>query len=175
MTGTALTEVSEFDSIYKLPVAVVPTNRPVQRKDNPDVVYKNEMWVPERGKEERDQERKRAREHEGEKERKDAGEASASHAQLEDPAFHLPHVSSTYSHLPPHSLSLLVSYKWKAVVAEIIQMNKTGRPILVGTTSVEKSEILSEMLQQQGIKFQVCGRSGSVEGGGEEGGGWHKT
>ncbi|KXZ52913.1 hypothetical protein GPECTOR_8g291 [Gonium pectorale] len=39
MTGTAATEVSEFDSIYKLPVAVVPTNRTIQRKDNPDVVF----------------------------------------------------------------------------------------------------------------------------------------
>jgi preprotein translocase subunit SecA len=40
MTGTAATEVSEFDGIYKLPVAVVPPNRPVSRKDNPDVVFR---------------------------------------------------------------------------------------------------------------------------------------
>lgn len=40
MTGTAATEVSEFDSIYKLPVAVVPTNRSIERTDNPDVVFR---------------------------------------------------------------------------------------------------------------------------------------
>ncbi|EFJ50912.1 hypothetical protein VOLCADRAFT_57571 [Volvox carteri f. nagariensis] len=89
MTGTAATEVSEFDSIYKLPVAVVPTNRTVSRKDNPDVVFRS------------------------------------------------------------------VSYKWKAVVQEIRNMHKTGRPVLVGTTSVEKSEILSAMLQEKGIAHQV--------------------
>ena len=42
MTGTAATEVSEFDGIYKLPVAVVPTNRAISRTDNPDVVFR---WV----------------------------------------------------------------------------------------------------------------------------------
>lgn len=40
MTGTAATEVSEFDGIYKLPVAVVPTNRQISRTDNPDVVFR---------------------------------------------------------------------------------------------------------------------------------------
>jgi hypothetical protein len=40
MTGTAATEVSEFDGIYKLPVAVVPTNRAISRVDNPDVVFR---------------------------------------------------------------------------------------------------------------------------------------
>lgn len=44
MTGTAATEVSEFDSIYKLPVAVVPANRPVSRVDNPDVVFRLEEY-----------------------------------------------------------------------------------------------------------------------------------
>ncbi|PNW75221.1 hypothetical protein CHLRE_12g517900v5 [Chlamydomonas reinhardtii] len=89
MTGTAATEVSEFDSIYKLPVAVVPTNRSISRQDNPDVVFRLEQ------------------------------------------------------------------YKWKAVVTEVKRMHKTGRPVLVGTTSVEKSEILSAMLQEEGIRHQV--------------------
>ena len=44
MTGTAATEVSEFDGIYKLPVAVVPTNRPLSRTDNPDVVFRLEKY-----------------------------------------------------------------------------------------------------------------------------------
>ncbi|KAF5842058.1 chloroplast-associated SecA protein [Dunaliella salina] len=89
MTGTAATEVSEFDSIYKLPVAVVPPNQPVCRVDNPDVVFRLEQ------------------------------------------------------------------YKWKAVVTEIKRMNKTGQPVLVGTTSVEKSEYLSSLLQEAGVKHQV--------------------
>eukprot|EP00775_Hariotina_reticulata_P010943 gene10943-11097_t len=89
MTGTAATEVSEFDGIYKLPVAVVPTNRTIKRADNPDVVFRLEQ------------------------------------------------------------------YKWKAVVTEIKRIHREGRPVLVGTTSVEKSELLSEMLAQDGIKHQV--------------------
>jgi len=49
----------------------------------------------------------------------------------------------------------LEQYKWKAVVTEIKRIHKEGRPVLVGTTSVEKSELLSEMLAQDGIKHQV--------------------
>ncbi|GBF93465.1 translocase subunit chloroplastic [Raphidocelis subcapitata] len=89
MTGTAATEVSEFDGIYKLPVAVVPTNRAISRKDNPDVVFRLEQ------------------------------------------------------------------YKWKAVVTEIARIHSEGRPVLVGTTSVEKSELISGMLTEQGIKHRV--------------------
>eukprot|EP00879_Flechtneria_rotunda_P002411 GHRR01002607.1.p1 GENE.GHRR01002607.1~~GHRR01002607.1.p1 ORF type:complete len:645 (+),score=188.08 GHRR01002607.1:97-2031(+) len=89
MTGTAATEVSEFDGIYKLPVTVVPTNRTISRVDNPDVVFRLEQ------------------------------------------------------------------YKWRAVVTEIKRIHREGRPVLVGTTSVEKSELLSEMLTQEGIKHQV--------------------
>ena len=50
----------------------------------------------------------------------------------------------------------LEQYKWRAVVTEIKRMNKSGRPCLVGTTSVEKSEMLSSLLQAEGIKHQVC-------------------
>ena len=46
-------------------------------------------------------------------------------------------------------------YKWRAVVTEIQRMHKSGRPCLVGTTSVEKSEMLSGLLQAEGIKHQV--------------------
>lgn len=49
--------------------------------------------------------------------------------------------------------------KWKAVVTEIKRMNKTGRPVLVGTTSVERSEVLAGMLKEAGIKCQVCNLS----------------
>ena len=45
--------------------------------------------------------------------------------------------------------------KWNAVITEIKRMNKTGRPVLVGTTSVERSEQLAELLGEAGIKYQV--------------------
>ena len=89
MTGTALTEAVEFDGIYKLRVAPIPTNKPLVRDDLPDVVYMT------------------ARE------------------------------------------------KHYAIVEEIDRVNKQGRPILVGTTSVEKSELLSGMLKRRGIKHYV--------------------
>ena len=89
MTGTALTEAVEFDGIYKLRVAPIPTNKPLIRDDLPDVVYMT------------------ARE------------------------------------------------KYYAIVEEIDRVNKLGRPILVGTTSVEKSELLSGMLKRQGVKHYV--------------------
>jgi preprotein translocase subunit SecA len=47
-------------------------------------------------------------------------------------------------------------YKWKAVVQEIRHMHKSGRPVLVGTTSVERSEGLAAQLDTAGIKYQVC-------------------
>ncbi|WP_159783661.1 preprotein translocase subunit SecA [Sodalinema gerasimenkoae] len=82
MTGTAKTEESEFEKIYKLRVTVIPTNRPLLRRDLADVVYKTE------------------------------------------PA------------------------KWEAVAKECAEKHEAGRPVLVGTTSVEKSEVLSKLLSQ---------------------------
>lgn len=46
--------------------------------------------------------------------------------------------------------------KWRAVVIEITRMHKTGRPVLVGTTSVEQSDALSEQLHEAGIPHEVC-------------------
>ena len=89
MTGTAMTEASEFWKIYKLDVVAIPTNRPMSRVNYPDVIYRSE----------------------GEK-------------------FH-------------------------AVVDEIRQVHETGRPILVGTVSIEKSELLSSLLGKHGIKHEV--------------------
>ncbi len=89
MTGTAQTEEQEFRAIYNLDVIVIPTNKPMIRKDNPDCVYKNE-----RG-------------------------------------------------------------KFRAVVSEIIDCHKKGQPVLVGTISIEKSEMLSSMLKKHGIPHQV--------------------
>ncbi|MBF7081637.1 preprotein translocase subunit SecA [Desulfallas sp. Bu1-1] len=89
MTGTAETEEEEFRKIYNLDVVVIPTNKPMIRKDLPDVVYKTEQA------------------------------------------------------------------KFRAVVEEIAARHATGQPVLVGTISIEKSEILSEMLRKRGIPHQV--------------------
>ncbi len=89
MTGTALTEAEEFSSIYHLDTIVVPTNKPVVRKDYNDVVYRSQMG------------------------------------------------------------------KFKAIVEDIREHNKKGQPVLVGTTSVEKSEVLSNMLSKEGIAHEV--------------------
>ena len=89
MTGTAVTEAGEFWDIYKLDVVEIPTNRPVQRKDLDDRVYKT------------------ARE------------------------------------------------KYNAVIDEIVELRNSGRPVLVGTTSVEISELLSRMLKMRNIPHQV--------------------
>ncbi len=89
MTGTALTEASEFDKIYKLGVVPVPTNRPVVRVDQPDLVYRTE------------------------------------------------------------------EAKFNAVADDIAERNANGQPILVGTTSVAKSERLSQLLRKRGIVHEV--------------------
>jgi preprotein translocase subunit SecA len=89
MTGTAKTEESEFEKIYKLQVTVIPTNRPLLRKDLPDVVYKTE------------------------------------------------------------------EAKWKAVAKECADKHEQGRPVLVGTTSVEKSELLSRLLSQLSVPHNL--------------------
>ncbi|MDJ0954510.1 MAG: preprotein translocase subunit SecA [Acidimicrobiia bacterium] len=89
MTGTAVTEAGEFYEIYKLEVVEVPTNRPVARADQADLVYVDE----------------------------DA--------------------------------------KFDALVDDIIERNKAGQPILVGTVSIEKSERLASQLKRRGIKHEV--------------------
>ena len=89
MTGTAETEAGEFWSIYKLDVVVIPTNRPIARHDQNDLVYKT----------------KKA--------------------------------------------------KFDAVINKVVELTAQGRPVLVGTTDVETSELLSRMLRLRGIEHQV--------------------
>lgn len=89
MTGTAETEAGEFWDIYKLDVVVIPTNRPIQRKDAEDLVYKTKRE------------------------------------------------------------------KYNAAIDEVVKCVEAGRPVLVGTTSVEISELLSRMLKLRGIKHNV--------------------
>ena len=89
MTGTAMTESTEFEQIYKLDVVEVPTNKPMIRTDLPDCVYKTE-----------------------------AG-------------------------------------KFRAVIQQIEECHAKNQPVLVGTISIEKSELLSKMLSQKGIPHEV--------------------
>ena len=89
MTGTAETEASEFNKIYKLDVMVIPTNRPLRRLEEPDLVYRTE--------------------HE----------------------------------------------KYESIVNDILEQQASGRPTLVGTVSIEKSERLSTLLRKRGIKHVV--------------------
>ena len=89
MTGTAMTEASEFDKIYKLGVVPIPTNKPMIRKDQPDLVYRTQ------------------------------------------------------------------EAKFAAVVDDIAERNRLGQPVLVGTTSVEKSELLSGLLKKRNVPHTV--------------------
>jgi preprotein translocase subunit SecA len=89
MTGTAMTEASEFDKIYRLGVVQIPTNMPAARRDQPDLVYRTE------------------------------------------------------------------EAKYDAVVNDIAERHAKGQPVLVGTVSVEKSELLSRLLTRKGVPHSV--------------------
>ncbi|MBI3231586.1 MAG: preprotein translocase subunit SecA [Candidatus Doudnabacteria bacterium] len=89
MTGTAKTEEEEFFKIYRLQVEVIPTNKPMVRLDNPDIVYKTE------------------------------------------------------------------AAKFEAIAKEIKRRHKNGQPILIGTVSIAKNEILAEVLKKEGLEFEL--------------------
>ena len=89
MTGTAMTEEMEFNQIYRLDVVEIPTNKPVIREDNPDVIYKSEVG------------------------------------------------------------------KFRAIIAQIEECYARKQPVLVGTISIEKSELLSKLLKRTGIPHEV--------------------
>ena len=89
MTGTAETEAAEFASTYKIDVIPIPTNKPMIRKDQPDLVYPTEKG------------------------------------------------------------------KLNAIIEDIVERHEAGQPVLIGTASVEKSELLSQMLKKKGIKHEV--------------------
>jgi preprotein translocase subunit SecA len=89
MTGTALTEAEEFGAIYKLDIIEIPTNRPLVRIDNPDVIYKNENG------------------------------------------------------------------KYRAIIDQIEICHKKGQPVLVGTVSIEMSELLASFLKKRGVPHNV--------------------
>ncbi|MDD5648012.1 MAG: preprotein translocase subunit SecA, partial [Dehalococcoidia bacterium] len=89
MTGTAATEAEELFKIYKLDVVVMPTNKPMIRADNQDLIYKDE------------------------------------------------------------------DSKFKAIASEIEKLSKEGKPVLVGTVSIEKSELLDDLLMRRGVRHEI--------------------
>jgi len=89
MTGTAATSAEEFHKVYKLDVVVIPTNKPMIRKDLPDLVYKTERA------------------------------------------------------------------KYEAIIEDIASRHKKGQPILVGTTSIEKNELLGSLLKRKGVPHEI--------------------
>ncbi|HEX5471426.1 MAG TPA: preprotein translocase subunit SecA, partial [Lacipirellulaceae bacterium] len=136
MTGTALTEASEFWKIYELDVIGVPTNKPLRRTEYPDVIYRSEK------------EKYVAIADEIERLNRwdqvllDDGELVAGTFQNEadDAITIVPQNSKTPQTIP---------------AAKIKDKQRRGRPVLVGTVSIEKSERLSSLLDRRGIKHQV--------------------
>ena len=136
MTGTAMTEAGEFWKIYKLDVISIPTNRELQRVNNPDVIYRTEREKFNAIVEEIERINKwdvlyssKGEEYEG----RIVAEA--------DDTIEFQHKGYKESEFIPK--------------AKIKETDHRGRPILVGTVSIEKSELLSSMLEKRGIVHQV--------------------
>jgi preprotein translocase subunit SecA len=136
MTGTAMTEASEFWKIYKLDVIAIPTNRDLQRINYPDVIYRTER----------------------EKFHAIADEIERLHKWdsllLDDKTLRVGSiVRETESELEFEPKGEKRTEKINR--SQVVEMDRRGRPILVGTVSIEKSERLSEMLNRRGIQHQV--------------------
>ena len=139
MTGTAATEAEEFERIYNLPVTSIPTNQPVSRTDNSDVVFRNFEGVQPCSRTFPVIMRKAAH---------DAH--SPGHVYLEKKLVII--TQSTYLFFAISHRPWSCAGKWGAVVKEVKRMNKKGRPVLVGTTSVEQSEELAQLLGNEGAR-----------------------
>jgi preprotein translocase subunit SecA len=136
MTGTALTEAGEFWKIYKLDVIGVPTNRPMQRLEHPDVIYRTEkekfIALAE--------EIERLNRH--------------TTVQLKNGEFFIGKVKSEDDGAV--TLELDETRKIETISRDrIAEIQPPGRPILVGTVSIEKSERLSNLLNKRGVKHEV--------------------
>lgn len=136
MTGTALTEATEFWKIYKLDVVAIPTNRPMRRLENPDVIYRSELEKYEAVAEEIERMNRwdvvvksDYTELWGEIIREDESEVVFKERDAREP--------TTFSQ------------------SDLRACETKGRPILVGTVSIEKSERLSELLSHRGIEHEV--------------------
>jgi preprotein translocase subunit SecA len=136
MTGTAMTEATEFWKIYKLDVVAIPTNRSMHRVNSPDVIYRSE--------------REKYEAIVSEIERMNKWDA----VQLADGAI----LSGTITkeedqrvEIQPHEEK---ERRW-IERSKIKMLERRGRPVLVGTISIEKSERLSSMLARRGVKHEV--------------------
>ena len=137
MTGTAMTEASEFWKIYQLDVITVPTNRPLQRANHPDVIFRTE------------QEKFGAIAEEIERlNRWDV-------VELSDRTEKIGKITSEGS--DSVELQLREGNKQREVIprSKIKHIQAHGRPVLVGTVSIEKSERISSLLEKRGIAHQV--------------------
>jgi preprotein translocase subunit SecA len=136
MTGTALTEASEFWKIYKLDVIGVPTNKPMQRISYPDVIYRTE----------REKYEAIANEIEGlnkyDQIQLTSGDILRGEILEENEDFVLFQAED-------------VKNKEQIPRSKIAEIQRKGRPILVGTVSIEKSERLSKLLEGRGIRHEV--------------------
>ncbi|MBQ5790777.1 MAG: preprotein translocase subunit SecA, partial [Thermoguttaceae bacterium] len=136
MTGTAMTEASEFWKIYKLDVLAIPPNRPVQRICKPDLIYRTEA----------------------EKYKAVVDEIERVHKW---DVLILKNGEEAFGTIQKESDEIVefVAKGTKDVLkvprAEIVDIEYKGRPILVGTVSIQKSELISGMLNRRGIKHQV--------------------
>ncbi len=136
MTGTAMTEASEFWKIYKLDVITVPTNRPLQRDNHPDVIYRTER----------------------EKFNAIAEEIEQLHRwDVVRSKDRVEHVGTILKEDETAIEIQLRENKQRETIprGEIVEVQKHGRPVLVGTVSIEKSERLSALLDKRGIKHEV--------------------
>jgi preprotein translocase subunit SecA len=135
MTGTAMTESNEFWKIYKLDVVAIPTNRPLKRQEFPDVIYCTE------------EEKYDAIADEIERLHKwdviTVGRETFSGTILKES-------DSTIEFQPRGTRETQVYQR-----GQVAEIQRKGRPVLVGTTSIEKSERLSSLLDRRGIKHQV--------------------
>ncbi|HEX4144053.1 MAG TPA: preprotein translocase subunit SecA, partial [Pirellulales bacterium] len=138
MTGTAMTEASEFWKIYKLDVVAVPTNKPLKRLNHPDVIFRSEREKYEAIAEEIETLHKF-----DVVELKDQTELVGTITGEDDAAIDL---------RPKDSKKAPTEHIARDRVSHV---QKRGRPILVGTVSIEKSERLSTMLERRGIPHQV--------------------
>ncbi len=136
MTGTALTEASEFWKIYKLDVIGVPTNKPLRRTEHPDVIYRSEREKFTAIADEIE------RLNRWDQVLKDDGELLSGTIEKE--------TDSEIVFVPQNAKQPQTIPKGK-----IKEQQRRGRPVLVGTVSIEKSERLSSLLDKRGIKHQV--------------------
>ncbi len=136
MTGTAMTEASEFWKIYKLDVLAIPPNRPVQRITRPDLIYRTEKEKYNAVVDEIE------RIHKWDRLVFDNGEEASGVIEKEE--------DDVVQFTPKGERQTL-----KVPRAKIAEIHKKGRPILVGTVSIQKSELISSMLSRRGIKHQV--------------------